>query len=315
MLTTVPPPQWSTVPKHRLRVLEGVPALLGRRFRALRACLRVARRELARNKVRSAILIALVALPVWLGGVVALVTHNSRNDGERLAQQEIGTADALLVVTRHPEVDVTYPDGSTMDARPVLFEVRDGKRRPTTRDPRAVDLADLLPAGTRMIPAPVTGDVDVATGGTGQVTEVALEDPLTRGIFEIDRGRAPSDLSEVAVTALMADEFGWLDANGRPRSDARITLAEGRSLDVVGILADTRSASDHPAQLVAVPRSGLLEHAREPTLLLDLPSGIEGPRLNRLVEDLAANGLALMPRDVFLDPHAWGADLGAIPFS
>ncbi len=296
----------------RRPVRESVRTIAARRLRALRACLRLARRELTGNRMRSAILVLLVALPVWFGESVALVTYNSRDDGERLAYQEIGSADAQLVVTEHPKIEVTYPDGSTIDARPVIFEGQGGKERPVTRDPQDVRLGDLLPAGTRTTPAPRTGDVAVATGGTAQVTEIDLEDPLSRGMFEIDSGRAPDGPDDVAVTQLMADEFGWIAADGTLTSDARLMLADGRSLSVVAVLADDDlMMSGHPAQLVVVPGSGLLEESRERTLLLDLPSGVEAARLRRLVDDLANHGLALMPRDVFLDPQAWGAVLGA----
>lgn len=66
--------------------------------------LRMARRDLRMHGVRSALTMFLVALPVSAAVQVALVQHNTRDDGERLARELIGAADGLLVVTEFPRI-------------------------------------------------------------------------------------------------------------------------------------------------------------------------------------------------------------------
>ena len=93
----------------------------------------------------------LVALPVLVGVTAAQFHHNTQWDGERAARYSMGAADALVQITPFERTRVTYWPGD-MGFRPAAF-TRDeqGKRHPVRRDRSSIDLAALLPEGSRII--------------------------------------------------------------------------------------------------------------------------------------------------------------------
>src|SRR3954452_16665891 len=162
-----------------------------------RPALRMARRDLWRHKGRTLLTMFLVALPVLVGVAVAEFHHNTQWEGEWAARSTMGGADAIVEVTPFAKTRVRYwPDA--MNARPAFF-TRDaeGKRRPVRRDPSTVDIAALLPAGSRIIPAMDYRGVTLATGGLGQVKILDASDPMARGLASVAAGVAPRTADEV----------------------------------------------------------------------------------------------------------------------
>jgi putative ABC transport system permease protein len=267
--------------------------------------LRIARRDLVRHRVRTALTLALVALPVLVGVAAAEVAHNSRYEGERQARIVMGGADALVEVSPFERVRVGYRSEGDLVTRAGSFSRdRDGHRRPVRRDPAGVDLSALLPPGSRTTPASDFRDVVLATGGIGHVVLVDLRDPMTTGLGELESGRAPTAADEVAVNAPAAAELGLLRGDGTPRPDATLGLADGTQLRVVGVVGqDLDESFGGGMTMVAAPTSGLRGHERN-RYLVDLPASA-GDAPHALAASLARHGVAMLPRDVLLHPQDW----------
>jgi putative ABC transport system permease protein len=277
-----------------------------------RPALRMARRDLWRHKGRTLLTMFLVALPVLVGVAVAEFHHNTQWEGERAARSTMGGADAIVEVTPFAKTRVWYwPDA--MNARPAFF-TRDaeGKRRPVRRDPSTVDIAALLPAGSRIIPAVDYRGVTLATGGLGQVKILDASDPMARGLASVASGVAPRAADEVALSETAADELGLVDSAGQPRTEARVTLLDGTALQVVGVLEpSTDAGSGDGIEMLAAPGSilarssdSLTENAASHRYLVDLPN-VVGSAPHALARSLAARGIAMLPRDVMFHPAAW----------
>ena len=277
-----------------------------------RPALRMARRDLWRHRGRSLLTMFLVALPVLVGVAVAQFHHNARWEGERAARSTMGGADALVEVTPFPTTRVSYSSDG-MNVRPAAF-TRDaeGKRRPVRRDPLKVDLAALLPPGSRFTPALEYHQVALASGGVGQVKVLDASDPMARGLASVAAGVAPRAADEVALSETAADELGLLDAEGLPRADARLRLLDGTALRVVGVMdSNTDTGDGDGIEMVAPPRSLTTDPAHSLSgerpshlYLVDLPDSV-GSAPHQLVRSLKVHGIAMLPRDVMFHPVAW----------
>lgn len=271
--------------------------------------LRMARRDLGRHRVRTVLTAALVALPVLVGVAAAELAHNTRWEGEQRARMAMGGADADIEVTPFVKARVSY-GSEDMVVRPAAFRRDDTGRRTPARRPRTeVDLTSLLPAGSRVTPAPVLRDVALASGGVAQVEFLDVRDPMVAGLAALASGVAPTAPDEIAVNAPAADELGVLDANGRMRADATLRLLDGTRLRVVGVAKEDRNVGNgNGVSLLAPPTSRLLGRLNgmgAPTrYLVDLPDAT-GAAPHALVASLARHGVAMRLRDVLLHPQAW----------
>jgi putative ABC transport system permease protein len=278
---------------------------------AWRPALRMARRDLARHKIRTALIAALVALPVLVGVAAAQVVHNSRWEGEHEARATMGAADAIVDVTPFARTRVVYWAGA-MSPRPASFSTDDaGHRRPLRRSRADVNLLTLLPSGSTITPAPAYGDVALSSGGTGHVEFLDLSSAMVDGLASLDSGRPPVAGDEVAMNGAAADELGLLTADKTLRRDATVSILNGTVLRVVGVLADDNAAgSNDGVNMVAPPVSELRGDHHPYRYLVDLP-GATGPAPHALVRLLAAVGVAMMPRDVAFHPQAWHVQVPA----
>ncbi len=109
-----------------------------------RPALRIARRSVVRARGRSALIAALVALPV-AGAVMVDVVGRTLSAPGREADRQIGSADARVEVTPWRALEgfapQPYPGAWTGAGKP-------------DRDPAGVDVRGLLPAGTRVVDDP-----------------------------------------------------------------------------------------------------------------------------------------------------------------
>ena len=268
--------------------------------------LRMARRDLLRHRIRTLLVMVLVALPVVVGVAAAEVAHNTRWDGERQARTAMGAADAEVVVTPYVRTRVRY-DGESLAALPAAF-TRSGTGRlvPLRRDRADVELRSLLPAGSRITPAPDTRDIGLASGGVMHVRFLDVGDPMTVGLAALASGAAPARADEVAVNAPAADELGMLAGDGALRPDATLRLLDGTRLHVVSVLeANTDVGYDSGVAAIAPPTSRLRAQGPANHFLVDLPASA-GTAPRALVASLARQGVAMRPRDVVLHPAAWG---------
>lgn len=271
-----------------------------------RASLRMARRQLLRRKVSAALCLALVALPVTVATTLAMFQHNLASDGEALAREVMGGADARIQVTPFASVRVRYVDNTALAVPRERRRDDDGRRRPVRRPVDDVDLPALLPEGTRLVPAPVQRPVALDTGGVATVHVVDATDPITRGLYrDVVVGTAPDAPDEAALGEAMAREFGLLDGD-RLRDDATVTL-RGTTLRVVGLLRPSPWSSSSESAAVLVPPDSTLAPDRPHPWLADLPP-MGREELKALSAALAAEGVSLQPRDALLHPRAWGPE-------
>ncbi|MFJ2576741.1 FtsX-like permease family protein [Kitasatospora aureofaciens] len=286
---------------------------------AWKVALRIARRDALRAKGRSALIVAMVALPV-LGVTGADVVHRSGQltPAERV-ERVVGGADALVTA---------YTPGRTVEQRPIAedgalsVQPREGQP-PTPEQQRGAStepltlVGQLLPPGSKLTAArygPETG----ATSPEGLVrtrtAEADLSDPVWRGRLDLVDGRAPNAPHEVAVTRPFL-EWSGLAVGGtttfkgmeqttytitgvveHPDELGKVELI-GRPGELLEPLAAATPA-DHPAP----GGSAAAEHS---SWLVRLPAGAGLDWAK--VQELNAYGYTLTARSVALDPPPSGA--------
>ncbi|MGW2083988.1 FtsX-like permease family protein [Streptomyces sp. NPDC001880] len=162
-------------------------------FTGWRAALRIARRDAMRSKGRSALVVAMIAVPVL--GVTALdVTYRSvtPTTAEALTAS-MGSADALFSDEGIGPIQ-QLPDGQRYDAVDPNASVDE--------DGPSVDITATFPKGSRAIsiqsvPAGITTGYGVAST---EIFEFRTSDELARGKIDLVRGAFPHGKDEVAAT-------------------------------------------------------------------------------------------------------------------
>ncbi|MBP0448742.1 FtsX-like permease family protein [Kitasatospora sp. RG8] len=182
------------------------------KLRSLGATLRIARRDALRAKGRSALVVAMIALPV-LGVTGADIVHRSGQltPAER-TERLLGGADAYLTA---------YAPGSTVHQLPFADDgayavaPREGQA-PTPEQARGAGtvpadlLRELLPGATLLPAGPGPTASAASRHGLLQTdtAEADLTDPVWKGRITLVEGRAPKAPHEAAVTRAFLDESG-----------------------------------------------------------------------------------------------------------
>lgn len=171
---------------------------------AWRAALRIARRDALRAKGRSALVIAMIALPV-LGVSAADITARSAHlSVEQAIDRRMGSAEAYVSLESAGVPLQQAPD-------PMLGTLTSAAGDGKTAQPVDQLLREALPAGARVLPVNV-GKYTAVSTAYGQ-THVDLEqedlsDPLLKGMMTLRQGRLPSAPDEVAVTSAFLSDAG-----------------------------------------------------------------------------------------------------------
>ena len=194
-----------------------------------RAALRVARREARRDRGRSALVLAMIMLPVAAMAFIAVAQDTFTLTPNERANRLMGTAQALVV----------WPHDGPVQQGPAHLDAF-GFSGPATATaeptgpPSIERLLALLPPGTTAIGDQV-GTLAVNTAaGTGNLGARMLDvaHPLARGIYRLLSGRAAASSDEVVLTPAAARRLG-VGVGGSVR------LADGsRTLQVVGVVED-----------------------------------------------------------------------------
>lgn len=255
-------------------------------MRALRASLRIARRDAQRSRGRSALVVAMIALPV--AGVVAVdvIYRTTETPFEQVQLESLGAADALVRDNGTTRVKQTPTlDGSGGG----------GQRR---KGPPKLQAA--LPQGARVLPTMwasvvIAPDADRLT--RTQWRELDYTDPMATGLLRQMSGRAPRQLDEVALSTALADRTA-LDVG-----DTVTTREPERTFTVTGVVRDPTSFD---TETVVAPPGALisqLPHGTEggwesPGWLVDTPGDFTWDDV------LAANehGFVVLSRAVLLNP-------------
>lgn len=172
--------------------------------------LRIARREARRAKGRTALVIALIGLPVAGLGFAAVSYDMFTLTTEERITRGIGTADARLSWAGGPvrQFDATGREfGPVPDAPAGDPGNGTGQRQ---REPTPERIRELVPGTGRLAPRwDGTVRVRTATGvGTLPATAFDPTDPLAQGTARIVDGRPPGAPDEVALSALALTRLG-----------------------------------------------------------------------------------------------------------
>ncbi|MFC6576511.1 FtsX-like permease family protein [Planomonospora parontospora] len=250
---------------------------------ALRAALRISRRDALRTKGRSALIMTMIGLPVL--AVSFMLTWQATGDLTELERVplKLGSADARLTDTR-AAVPIRQDDTG-------FWEARTGEPE---RPPRSgAEIQGLAGAGSRVIPMS-RAFLEYRTGaayGDAEAAEVDLRDPMTAGMFPLLGGRHPKSADEVAVTGPVEAAIGTTLRYTRDDLPKR----------VVGIVRE--QPHEYGRTIIGLPGSLLPAGTEaERFWLLDAPEPVtweETLRLNR-------EGLAVLSRAVLEDPPATG---------
>jgi putative ABC transport system permease protein len=210
---------------------------------------RMARRDLRRHLSRSALIVALVALPVagLTAGIVLLQAASPT--GEQRAADVLGSATL--------RVDATSPQ-ARLDAA-------------------------ALPAGSRTLAFSTDGGLlRVGPGVVRRIslTDLPLDDPLTTGMLRLRAGRAPRGPGEVAVSTAVLRQLGR-----RVGDTLRLVQPDGTDR-TVRITGTVLRHADTDAFLAVTPRGALGPDARR-SWLVALPTGVGDQSVLRGASGLA----------------------------
>ncbi|MGW2589222.1 FtsX-like permease family protein [Streptomyces sp. NPDC001515] len=267
-------------------------------FTGWRAALRMARRDALRAKGRSALVVAMIALPV-LGVTAADVTYRSADTSEaELLTARMGSADALFTDPGLGPLE-QMPDGDMYDA--VGGSVPEGDIPP-------IDMRAALPEGARALTVrSVPATVTTAYGLVGtDITELRISDAMVRGRVELIRGAFPHGTDEMAATEPFMKSAGLhvgsrttVNSTGRTYTITGVVEepsdlnAKGLYADPGAVIAPWQKAADRDPDVLP-PNTGSVQW---------LVTGAGGSGVD-WDDVLAANrvGALVVSRQVVLDP-------------
>lgn len=183
---------------------------------AWRAVLRLARRDALRAKGRSALIVAMVALPVVGVTAADVVARSTQLSPQVSATRLMGTSDAYVSTVQAGWRLEQAPDPAAAPAR-VLSQngptpTPTGQEAARAGEPLEQLVKEALPPGARLLPVeafPSYATTSTAYGqGRVQIRGMDLADPLTRGITTLREGSWPSAPYEVAATTGFLAESG-----------------------------------------------------------------------------------------------------------
>jgi putative ABC transport system permease protein len=178
-----------------------------------RTALRVARREARRSKGRSALVVAMIGLPVLCLAFAAVSYDMFALTASEKADRAMGTGDARISwqsrtpIGQTPDGVMEYGEGPRVTAGTSAGEPPSKEADPA---PSTSDLAAAMPPGTTILRVR-KGIADVKTAdGRGRLNAISVDatTPLTKGFVSILDGRAPTASNEVALTKQAVARIG-----------------------------------------------------------------------------------------------------------
>ena len=181
--------------------------------------LRIARREARRAKGRTALIIAMIALPVFALAFAATTFDMQRLTPQEQATRLMGAADGIIFQNG---ADTQREDEAAAGAQ-FLIGVDSDSPAPATVLPS-------LPAGARVSRAWRGGVSMITAGGVAGIEAYGLDatSPITRGLIHVVHGRAPRAADEVALSQSALTHLG-------AKIGQRVTTQSSVSFTVVGV--------------------------------------------------------------------------------
>ncbi|GHH63842.1 FtsX-like permease family protein [Lentzea cavernae] len=238
-----------------------------------RAALRIASREARRSPGRSALVIALIAVPVAALSFTAIVHDSTTLTPHEDAARRMGAAQALVSwpyngpVIQEPTRDFAIP-ATSAEGEP----------------PSEERLRALLP-GTDLVPVERGGVNIRTTAGVGRagVRMLDLDNPLTHGMVTVLEGRPATTKTEITLSRKAMDRTG-------ATLGGTLTTEDGRTFTVVGVIEEPDRLDN--TTVVALP--GTFDQAERSWL-------ITTPLPWSKVKELNKSGVAALSRTVLAD--------------
>jgi putative ABC transport system permease protein len=275
---------------------------------------RLSWRTARRTPGRALLIAALIGLPVFGAVGLDLVLRTAAPAPEAYARWHFGTADAHLEVTplERASLDELSRNGV------VLSPTQTPESADPERDPAAVDVAKLLPAGTGIYPAAANRPMYVPLAARDRLVRADVDlidtrNAMSQGMTLLRSGRLPEAADEVAVAPGVASRLRLTTPDGELRRNAMLRLPNQRTVRVVGLAeppdclgCDTAVAL--PGGLLAgvgqENTARLVTFTQSSAYFLTLPD-LSRQDLSALVEQLASKGVGLLPRDAVVHPDDW----------
>ncbi|MER5201635.1 ABC transporter permease [Streptomyces sp. NPDC002825] len=268
-------------------------------FHSWRAAIRIARRDAWRSKGRSALVLAMIALPILGVSAFDLTYRSSELSPAERVERTLGAADARL---RDAEVGGVP-----------IFQDPAGETHTTAKDYEdepwpsgSTEVTKVIPAGSTVL-TDTTGSAKLTTTHgllMTEVRELKASDPIARGILTLLDGRFPEKNDEVIATS------HFLETSGLSIGSTLSARNFDRPYRIVGSyeLPDTLKAD----QINTLPGAFLAPYAKA-VEKAGLPApDTSGSYLVRTsggftwnsVKEINTKGVVVVSRAVLLDPPA-----------
>ena len=199
--------------------------------------LKMARRDVSRNKLQSFLVIAVIAMPVALGAFAFTYRESSKPTPEELAQYSLGKTQAKLVATLPPsdknfqtplEQNVTYIENGQVN-----YEAGDPENTLSLVDPR-----ESIPGYSWLSEAVTYQTIKTKTGQARlNIIEVEAWNKNLEGRYFDLEGRAPKNENEALVNVAALQRLG-VTIGGEVK-----LLNLDRTLTVVGTIEDSTATT------------------------------------------------------------------------
>ncbi|WP_432745548.1 FtsX-like permease family protein [Streptomyces sp. JH002] len=273
---------------------------MNRTLNRWRLGLRIARRDALRAKGRSALVVAMIALPILgVAGADLAVRTNQLSTEESLARQ-IGTADAEYQVyeagtpiMQHPTNDDLWSSSWEEDDNARGEEPEAGAEAADFR------IEDHLPDGATVL-RERTGYADVTTDyGVmwADIQETDPADPLSRGKYTLLSGEWPAGPGEVAATEQFLRDSGLRVGEDVELPEIDRTVRITGSYELPNDLKSTELLALNDTLLPLLPREDGGDDAR---YLVAVDGGVSWDT----VMEANTHGLKVLSRQVHLNPPA-----------
>lgn len=260
---------------------------------SVRVAFRLARRNAWRSPGRSALIIALVALPVaGLSATAVVALSTQATVDERLAYT-LGQTEALIRVVTPPDESLTQPyDGAEsyqVDEDEWGTPVGHGPADPVLNPAEVLDVPLLTLRSTSVTAATATG-----FGGVKAVEGPAWDSAFA-GRFELISGQKPQTSSEIMVTPGALNRLGT-----RIGGTVEVRGPVLREFTVVGTLRDAQAADDVAILFGAV---GVFDSVEPAAVVSSTDYFVVGDAVSwEQVRELNRSGFVAASRQVVLDP-------------
>jgi putative ABC transport system permease protein len=249
--------------------------------------LRIARRSVKRNRLQSALIIAIIALPMVLASGAAVYSASQKATGEELVRYELGSAAARFQVMDPPDTHAYQLPRDTY--------LSYGSQGPQNQGQNLVEIGNALPRVPLLKVENLATEFKTATG-VGAISIVVGESWnsafLNQGPAKLISGHVPIGTVEALVSPDALSRFG-VSVGGF------IETADGQKLKVSGVFSE---ASKRPLEDIVYVRHGAIQGLnvdRRSAFYYQLsgkaPTWLEVQGLNK-------QGIVVVSRSVLLNP-------------